>query len=703
MDESSAFRQGILRDLQSDCPERQMAAIEELVKSDCRDDLTLQALQATAVHTQDAKVRQAASSALHSPALVERVRQLQAQEPSSPPVPLALVQGQATLYRITTELARIRAPKALCETVIRAGREILGYRCLGIFLLEPGTGDRVLQAQSGWDDAPQDWRLGPGEGLSERACLTGALKYWSDVTREPAYIPGLRESHSELDVPIKIGDTVLGVLIAEDTRGDAFHAGDFEVLQAIANQLAVALENAHLFEDTQTRLAQLTALQETTQALVSTLELDQLLQLITQHAATLLHGEGGILNLVDWETQEDEVVTACGSCAHTVGQRSPLGESLSGWVTLHNQPTISNQLQSDPRVDRYVRSGTMHNASAAVAPLTLKGQVIGTLVALDKQDGTKGFNPSDLDLLIAFANQAATAIEHARLYKEVQRELGERKQAQEALSKRTAELEQAYQALQANQERLLMSEKMASLGRLTAGIAHEMNTPLATVRSSLAELHSLAAEYRSSIGDAEVTLEDHRHIVAEMEQMIQLAETAADRAAAFVRGIKAQTRNMPANERQRMDALALTRDTLLLLSHALRKGGCTAKIEAVEDQIELYGSPGRFSQVVTNLVTNAIDASIPKGGGPVTLRLSSRRGGVELEVSDTGCGIPPENLPRIFDPLFTTKPFGQGTGLGLTIVHDIVTGDFGGTLEVSTQVGQGTTIRIQFPQSQEAS
>jgi signal transduction histidine kinase len=100
--------------------------------------------------------------------------------------------------------------------------------------------------------------------------------------------------------------------------------------------------------------------------------------------------------------------------------------------------------------------------------------------------------------------------------------------------------------------------------------------------------------------------------------------------------------------------------------------------------------------VITNLVTNAIDATSDKGGGPIVLRLAPSSAGLELRVSDKGSGIPPENLKKIFDPMFTSKPFGVGTGLGLTIVHDIVTGDFNGSIEVESEPGVGTTFVLRF-------
>jgi C4-dicarboxylate-specific signal transduction histidine kinase len=267
---------------------------------------------------------------------------------------------------------------------------------------------------------------------------------------------------------------------------------------------------------------------------------------------------------------------------------------------------------------------------------------------------------------------------------------------QQQVAERTAALEQAYRDLQQNQKQLLITEKMASLGRLTAGIAHEMNTPLAAVRSAAASLQKLVTEYQASIGDPQVTPDDHRAIAHELQENLQLAQTAAEHAAGFVRGIKLQTRDLAPHERRRFNAVPIIQQALLLLSHDLRKGGHTVRFKPELEVVELYGSPSRLAQVVTNMATNAIDAMADQGGGTLFLDLTPNAGGVQLAVRDTGCGVAPENLGRIFDPMFTTKPFGQGTGLGLTIVHDIVTGDFGGTVNIASQPGQGTTFTLQF-------
>jgi signal transduction histidine kinase len=297
----------------------------------------------------------------------------------------------------------------------------------------------------------------------------------------------------------------------------------------------------------------------------------------------------------------------------------------------------------------------------------------------------------------ALRDQISAALKGTLLVQQVIEKDEERQRLHGDLETRARELEQAYHALQENQEKLLISEKMASLGRLTASIVHEMNTPLAAVRAALADLGKLVGEYQASIGDADVTPEDHGEIAREMRNAIRLANSASERAALFVRGIKGQTRDLGAQERVSFNAVSCIQEAMLLLSHLLRQNNCKVIFEPPADALEIFGSPVRLAQVVTNLVTNAIDASLPKGGGVISLVLSRRDTGAELSVSDTGNGIAPEIMSKIFDPMFTTKPFGQGTGLGLTIVHDIVTGDFGGTIHVSSEIGVGTTFVVHFP------
>lgn len=312
----------------------------------------------------------------------------------------------------------------------------------------------------------------------------------------------------------------------------------------------------------------------------------------------------------------------------------------------------------------------------AIEPLFFQEQLQGLLVV--------ELSPRRGMLYEALRTQLSAALRGARLVREIHH--------------RQAELEKAYETLQANQRQLLLSEKMASLGRLTAGIAHELNTPLSAMRSSLEEIRQLVQEYDESVGDPEVGPDDHRAIASDMRKALDIANRSGEKAAAFVRGIKSQTRDMGLRDLQVFDLVPVVEEAVLLLSHSLREARCEIVLEIAERPLEVRGIPDRLAQVVTNLVTNAIDAM---EGDPGAIRLGARRDPDDrrvLEITDAGCGIPEENLTRIFDPLFTTKPVGKGTGLGLTIIHDVVRGEFGGTIGVRSRTGEGTTFTLSFPQ-----
>ncbi|MDB5800870.1 MAG: transcriptional regulator, LacI family protein [Rhodocyclales bacterium] len=311
--------------------------------------------------------------------------------------------------------------------------------------------------------------------------------------------------------------------------------------------------------------------------------------------------------------------------------------------------------------------------SELVLPLKSGQQLIGVL---DLQSlSAKAFDADAQMVLLAIAEQVAIAIDNARLYAETVRNAQEQAE---------------------NRERLVVAEKMASLGRLTGGIAHEMNTPLAAVRSAVVELAALVKEYREAVDDPDVNADDHREIAKEMDTALNLASASAEKAAGFVRSVKAQTRDTSTQQLVSFNAVPVIQEAVVLLSHALRKEKCDMQFEFSEEHIELFGSPTRLAQAVTNLVGNAIDASACKGGGPIKLALSQTATNATIRVTDSGCGIPTEVLSRMYDPMFSTKPFGQSTGLGLTIVHDVVTGDFRGSINVDTKVGEGTTFILHL-------
>jgi GAF domain-containing protein/anti-sigma regulatory factor (Ser/Thr protein kinase) len=301
--------------------------------------------------------------------------------------------------------------------------QVMEIEAGGIYLLDEEAGVLTIAAHRGFSPefvAGID-KLKVGEGFSGRVAQSGQPLLVENASTDPRLArmvvrdAGLR---SAAIVPLSSKGKVLGTLFAMARVHREFSKQDVQLLTSIGHQIGVAIENARLYEDTKSRLAQLTALQETTRAVASTLQLDELLNLIIEQASALVQAGGGILNLVDWEKREDEVVSATGSAAVALGYSSTLEGSLSGWVTLHNRPVISNHVQDDPRVDPSALSWLTKTEiqSAAVVPLAIRDHVLGTLVMVDKEGGRVAFSQGDSDLLVSFASQAATAIENARLF-----------------------------------------------------------------------------------------------------------------------------------------------------------------------------------------------------------------------------------------------------------------------------------------------
>ena len=175
------------------------------------------------------------------------------------------------------------------------------------------------------------------------------------------------------------------------------------------------------------------------------------------------------------------------------------------------------------------------------------------------------------------------------------------------------EIMRTTRMLTENQRKLVASEKMASLGRLTAGIAHELNTPLAAMRNSLEVLKDLVNEYDNSIDDPDVQSADHKAIAADMRKLVHSSLISAEKSAGFIRGIKGQTTNLITRPAAYFAAAPVVTDTLLLLGYAVQRGGCELSTD-IEKDVELYGDPHELGQIITNFVNNSIDACVSGEG-----------------------------------------------------------------------------------------
>ena len=413
----------------------------------------------------------------------------------------AAEQRRAEQFRVISEVGRritsILDVDQLLGEVLGEINQAFGYEVMGIALIE---GDELVMKAS-W---PPDWhetgeaplRLKVGEtGVMGWVAKIGQSMHVPDVSLESRYVqwPSVGQTRSELAVPLLAKAGVIGVLNVESARINAFDESDVAVMQALANQAAIAIENARLYESSNRQVAQLTALQETNRALARTLERDALLNLIMEQATTLLRADGGMINLVDWEKHEDEVVAYSGASARFMGARGPLDTSLSGWATLHNQPVISNRLAEDERIAPNALEwlAQAHIESAALVPLTIKDRVAGTLVLI-KEHGKGGFDQTDLDLLVAFADQATIAIENARLYEEAHQVAASQERSRLARDLHDAVTQTLFSASLIAEVLPGLWENDPAEGRQLLGELRQLT------RGALAEMRTLLLELRPS-------------------------------------------------------------------------------------------------------------------------------------------------------------------------------------------------------------
>ena len=340
-------------------------------------------------------------------------------------------------------------------------------------------------------------------------------------------------------------------------------------------------------------------------------------------------------------------------------------------------------------------------------PMLLKDELIG-FIALGRKESGKFFAHDDITFLHALANQTALSIANALAYNEI-RSLNA--VLEQRVAERTSELSVsnselqlslerlgiAYRDLQQSQEDLSRAEKMATLGRLAAGIAHEMNTPLGASMTNLKLLSDLVDEYRAATDDAAINPEDHREIATDMRRLVSATRDWLNKAGAHIRSLKLHTRALQTRNEQAFAILDVIEDVRLLLAHRLRETQGSLVVHGGSTKPVLYGDAAKFAQVLTNLVTNAIDANAGRPGSMVEVTVDETADEVMVTVRDHGPGIVAENLPHIFDDFFSTKRLGEGTGLGLPIARDIVSNFFRGTIAVDSTLGDGATFTLRCP------
>src|SRR2546426_2684209 len=398
-------------------------------------------------------------------------------------------------------------------------------------------------------------------------------------------------------------------------------------------------------------------------ALSANLNLKSLLAELMVLTRRALDSEAGSVMLLDetktklyWELAERDETGSFQT------RKLPVGQGIAGTVARTGEPIMVADAERDPRVAKWVDEATgFHTRSILCVPIRYRGEVIGVIQELSRRDGP--FTPQDQELLDLIGAEAGVAIENARLYGSLEDRVVQRTRE---LSEANARLSQTLDELKATQTQLVQSEKMAALGKLVAGVAHEVNPPLGAITSNTDLLSRSLTKLAAQVG------EQGQSIMATLQSLLQTSAEACKRIAAIVKNLKTFARLDEAE--WKVADLREGMDSTLALVHHLHKN----RIEIVREYGDLplvECHPGQINQVFMNLLVNAIQAI--EGPGTIRVRMKPQGEQVAVEVQDTGVGIPDEDVHKIFDPGFTTKGVGVGTGLGLSICHQIVVAHHG--------------------------
>ena len=517
----------------------------------------------------------------------------------------------------------------------------------------------------------------------------------------------LAGARTTLAVPMRKDDELVGAIVIYRQEINPFTDKQIELVANFAAQAVIAIENARLLNELRIRTRQLAqsvgelqALGEVSQAVNSTLDLETVLTTIVGRAVQLSRTDAGAIYVFDEKLKEFSLRATYGMSEAMIAaiseQHIGLGDRNNiAAATVQRKPIQVSDTRDEPH--SAVNEIILHEGyrSILIIPLLRPDHIVGALVVRRKTPGE--FPQSTIELLQTFADQAVIAIENVRLF--------------ESVEARTRELAQSLDNLRTTQDRLVQTEKLASLGQLTAGIAHEIKNPLNFVNNFSGVSAELIDELQNVLSGLTVDQQARSEITeltdtlrGNLDKVVQHGK----RADAIVKNMLLHSRE-GSGEHRVVDINALVEESLNLAYHGARaeKQGFNITMERSLDpaagEVDLF--PQDITRVLLNLISNGFYAATKRktqadhDGYEPTLAASTRSLGdqVEIRIRDNGTGIPPEVKEKMFNPFFTTKPAGEGTGLGLSISHDIIVKQHGGAIEVDTEPGEYTEFRIVLP------
>jgi GAF domain-containing protein len=535
---------------------------------------------------------------------------------------------------------------------------------------------------------------------------------WAEAPalREMARLRGYR---SLLLVPLMRDRVAIGQISVARKEPGMFAPHHIQLLQTFADQAVIAIGNVQLFDEVQAKtrelsesLQQQTATADVLQIISSSPgELAPVFEKMLENATRVCGAEFGSMNLVeDGSMRQVALYNVPAAFAEVRIERvfrphpqSALATAIGTKQVVHlpDMRTSPAYLERAPATVELVELGGAR--TVVTVPMLREDEVIGAMTIYRQE--VRPFGDKQIELLSNFAKQAVIAIENARLLKE--------------LRQRTADLTRSLDDLRTAQDRLIQTEKLASLGQLTAGIAHEIKNPLNFVNN----FSALSAELTDELNDvlrsaplADKMRKEVDELTGLLKDNLEKVVQHGKRADSIVKNMLLHSRE-GSGEARPADINALLDESLNLAYHGARaeKPGFNITLQRDFDQGagEVEAFPQEITRAFLNLISNGFYAATRRkaenGAADFEPLLSATTrdlgGHVEIRIRDNGTGIPPEVKEKMFNPFFTTKPAGEGTGLGLSMSHDIIVKQHGGRIDVATEPGRFTEFTIVLPRT----
>jgi GAF domain-containing protein len=543
------------------------------------------------------------------------------------------------------------------------------------------------------------------ETVTARTIRSAAICHVPDVladalyqTKDAARVSGFRGC---LGVPMIRDAQVIGAIFVARRAPGLFADSQVQLLNTFADQAVVAIENVRLFNETKEALAQQTATADVLKVISrSTFDLQTVLHTLVESAARLSDADSGTITRErNGAFYRAEAYGFSKEFMHYVQDIpiKPEKGSASGRALLEGRLVHIADVAADPEYTWSKAQQLGDFRTILAIPMLREGVPIGvlTLTRLD----VRPFTDKQIELVTTFADQAAIAIENVRLF--------------ESVEARTRELAKSLEDLRTTQDRLVQTQKLASLGQLTAGIAHEIKNPLNFVNNFSAVSVELIDELRQAFSGAHLDSK----LRAEISEIADTLQGNLDKVVQHGKRADAIVKNMllhsreGSGEHRPVDINTLVEESLNLAWHGARaeKQGFNITLERSFDPTagEADVFPQDITRVLLNLISNGFYAATKRkaavNGGdyePILAAATKNLGDrVAITIRDNGTGIPTEVKEKIFNPFFTTKPAGEGTGLGLSISYDIIVKQHGGSIEVDTLPGEFTEIRVILPRA----